>query len=45
MARLYTFDPDFVRQALRIHEALAEQAVLAGQVVRVNRPAPAEGPS
>jgi predicted nuclease of predicted toxin-antitoxin system len=40
-----TFDPDFVRQALRIHEALGEQAELAGQVVRVNRPPPLEGPA
>src|SRR3954469_21110963 len=40
-----TFDPDFVRQALRIHEALGEQAELTGQIVRVNRPAPAEGPA
>jgi len=40
-----TFDPDFVRQAHRIHEALAGQAELAGQVVRVNRPAAAEEPA
>jgi len=34
-----TFDPDFDGQAQRIHQALAEQSSLAGQLVRVNRPA------
>ena len=35
-----TFDPDFVRQASRIHTTLETQAELAGQLIRVNRPAP-----
>ncbi|HXG67310.1 MAG TPA: DUF5615 family PIN-like protein [Blastocatellia bacterium] len=33
-----TFDPDFTRQAGRIHEAIGAQADLTGQLVRVNRP-------
>jgi predicted nuclease of predicted toxin-antitoxin system len=32
-----TFDPDFERQANRIHAALESQE-LAGQLIRVNRP-------
>jgi uncharacterized protein DUF5615 len=40
-----TFDPDFTRQALRIHQALAEQDDLSDRIVRVNRPAPEEGPA
>ena len=34
-----TFDPDFAGLARRIHEAVEAQAGLAGQLVRVNRPA------
>ena len=34
-----TYDPDFVRQAHRIHAALGEQDRLEGQLLRVNRPA------
>jgi hypothetical protein len=37
---LCTFDPDFARQALRIHGALDEHADLTGRIVRVNRPGP-----
>lgn len=33
-----TFDPDFDRQARRIHEAVTALPSLVGQVVRVNRP-------
>lgn len=33
-----TFDADFDRQALRIHEAVRELATLANTVIRVNRP-------
>ena len=35
---LCTFDPDFVGQAGRIHEAISPLPSLANQVVRVNRP-------
>jgi hypothetical protein len=35
-----TFDPDFARQALRIHTSLQGQEPLAGKLVRVNRPGP-----
>lgn len=31
------FDPDFDGQAERIHQAIAGQAALAGQLLRVNR--------
>jgi hypothetical protein len=34
-----TFDPDFVALAQRIHAALEAQPQMAGQLVRVNRPA------
>lgn len=34
-----TFDPDFDRHAKRIHEAIATEADLRGQLIRVNRPA------
>jgi hypothetical protein len=34
-----TFDPDFIAQARRIHEALASVGSLEGQLLRVNRPA------
>ncbi|MEN8217143.1 MAG: hypothetical protein ABFS56_12400 [Pseudomonadota bacterium] len=34
-----TFDPNFVRQAIRIHEAIELKAPLLGQLIRVNRPA------
>ena len=34
-----TFDPDFVRQARRIHEALNGIDVLEQKLIRVNRPA------
>jgi len=33
-----TFDPDFARQAERIHQAIAEQRILSGQLLRVSRP-------
>ena len=33
-----TYDPDFVRQAHRIHSAIEEQDGLEGQLLRVNRP-------
>ena len=33
-----TYDPDFVRQAHRIHSAIEEQDRLEGQLLRVNRP-------
>lgn len=35
-----TFDPDFPRQAWRIHEALEGQDSLSGKLIRVNRPGP-----
>ena len=34
-----TYDPDFVALAGRIHAALAATTELAGQLIRVNRPA------
>ena len=34
-----TFDADFERQAQQIHQALAAQPQLMGQLLRVNRPA------
>jgi hypothetical protein len=34
-----TFDPDFTRQAQQIHEAIQSRNVLAGELIRVNRPA------
>jgi len=34
-----TFDPAFEAQAQRIHAALLEHTALAGQLIRVNRPA------
>ena len=34
-----TFDPDFVGQAARIHEALVASQPLAGRLLRINRPA------
>jgi hypothetical protein len=34
-----TFDPDFVGQAARIHEALLACLPLAGRLLRINRPA------
>jgi hypothetical protein len=34
-----TFDPDLSGQAQRIHQAVAAQSSLAGQLIRVNRPA------
>ena len=33
-----TYDPDFVRHAVRIHALLESQPHLAGQLLRVNRP-------
>lgn len=33
-----TFDLDFAAQAQRIHVAIASQAQLSGQLVRINRP-------
>ena len=33
-----TFDPDFVRQASRIGDAIAACGDLAGKLIRVNRP-------
>lgn len=34
-----TFDPDFAALTQRIHTALEEQPQIAGQLVRINRPA------
>jgi hypothetical protein len=34
-----SFDPDFVALAQRIHAALVAQPRMAGQLVRINRPA------
>ena len=34
-----TYDPDFVAQAMRIHEVIASYEQLNGQLLRVNRPA------
>ena len=34
-----TFDPDFVAQAERIHQAVRSRDSLAGELIRVNRPA------
>lgn len=34
-----SFDPDFVALAQRIHAALVAQPQMAGQLVRINRPA------
>jgi len=34
-----TFDPDFVSQAHRIHEAIESQVKLSGQLIRINRSA------
>ncbi|QUV83583.1 DUF5615 family PIN-like protein [Chloracidobacterium sp. D] len=34
-----TFDPDFKALAQRIHDALLAQPEMAGQLVRINRPA------
>lgn len=36
---LCTYDPDYVGQAHRIHEALSEAIVMEGVLFRVNRPA------
>jgi len=33
-----SFDPDFVGQARRVHEAIESQEQLSGQLIRVNRP-------
>jgi hypothetical protein len=33
-----TFDPDFTRQAERIHQAIGGQSSLNSQLIRVNRP-------
>ncbi len=35
---LCTYDPDFVRQAERIDEAIRMAGLLEGQMIRVNRP-------
>ena len=35
-----TFDPDFVGQAGRIHEAISSRGELPDQLMRVNRPTP-----
>jgi hypothetical protein len=35
---LCTYDPDFLGQAQRIHEAVTAQATLKGELIRVNRP-------
>jgi hypothetical protein len=32
-----TFDPDFIGQAQRIHDAIASETELAGHLIRVNR--------
>jgi len=36
---LLTIDPDFVRQAIRIHQAVVNTPEMRNQVIRVNRPA------
>lgn len=33
-----TYDPDFVGQAERLHEAIEAEVQLSGQLIRVNRP-------
>ena len=33
-----TYDPDFTRQASRIHDVIQNQTPLAGQLLRVSRP-------
>ena len=33
-----TYDPDFARQATRIHQALQSTADITGQLIRINRP-------
>ncbi len=33
-----TYDPDFVAQAMRIHEVISSYEQLNGQLIRVNRP-------
>ncbi len=33
-----TYDPDFVGQAARIHQAIASPMAISGQLLRVNRP-------
>ncbi len=38
-----TVDPDFVGQARRIDAALQDQAHLAGQLIRINRPSEGVG--
>jgi hypothetical protein len=35
-----TLDADFIRLAQRVHEAIAANDRLAGQLIRVNRPGP-----
>jgi hypothetical protein len=35
---LCTYDPDFVGQAERIHQALVTYETLTGQLIRINRP-------
>lgn len=34
---LCTYDPDFVGQAARIHQAITTSGILRGQLIRVNR--------
>jgi len=33
-----SFDPDFIEQAQRVHEAIESQAQFEGQLIRINRP-------
>jgi hypothetical protein len=38
MARLYTYDPDYIALAKRIHNAIEALPNPAGQLIRINRP-------
>ena len=40
-----TRDPDVVRQAQRIHDAISAYDSLAGMLIRVTRPGPTENPA
>jgi predicted nuclease of predicted toxin-antitoxin system len=40
-----TRDPDVVRQARRIHDAISALDSLAGRLIRITRPSPAEDPA
>lgn len=42
---LCTYDPDYTGQAQRIDEAVGDLSSLAGQLIRINRPAPTSAPT